>query len=120
MSFYTDLRDKITLPLLEKYGTYVTLRHFTEPTFNPTTGEATNSVTEHSTYAVVSTYSSTARDGTLIQDGDAKLIIAGVPEPSIGDEVLVGGATYHVVATPNAIAPAGPPDVVYYEVQIRK
>lgn len=113
---YVGLRTNVVLPALRKYGQAVTYRSFSQE-FDETTGENVRVATEISAYAVVGEYKLGAIDGTLVRVGDKRLLTAEIPEPRLGDQVVLGSTTYTVVSPARVISPAG--EAVLYELQVR-
>ena len=83
------------------------------------TGETTGASGLSFTSSAVATYFSTSEiDGTIIQEGDVKLLVDAVngePKPNYG--CTVDGVDYRVINVWQ-ISPAGTP--VLYKVQVRK
>jgi hypothetical protein len=52
----------------------------------------------------------------MVRVGDKRVLTAEIPEPTPGDQIIIGTTTYTVV-TGRAVAPAG--DAVLYDLQVR-
>ena len=121
MSFYSDAQLTADA-LLRGYGQQITLTHNTAGVYDSTTGTvATTSSTELGRGAVFD-YTRTKdglsqMDGTLILQGDKKLILSavGITAPKVGDLALANGITY-IIKNIKSLNPAG--TVVMYECQL--
>lgn len=106
--------------LLTKFGAPAVLsRDGGDGAYNPATGQVEGGGTQTlECTAAVLAYRAQDIDGTLIQAGDSRVLIAPdiATVPETGDVVNVAGRTLTVVRVATT-APAGP--VVLYEVQAR-
>ena len=101
------------LRLLAKYGQAVTLTHSAPGTYDPDTGSVANTLTTQAGVAAELDYTEREIDGTLVQRGDKKLLLAssGVTMPTVDDTVTVRSVVYTIKSV-NAVAPGGV-DIVY-------
>lgn len=99
--------------LLAKYGQVVTLTHSAPGTYDPATGSVANTLTTQTAVAVELDYSEREIDGTLVQRGDKKLLLAasGLTVPTVDDTVTVRSVVYTIKSV-NTVAPGGV-DIVY-------
>ncbi|MEX0469914.1 hypothetical protein V6X73_09265 [Spiribacter sp. 390] len=116
MAKFDYIKTKSTADnLLDKFGVTRTFTRETNTGFDPSTGTTTNT-TETFTAAVVwLSFNKDEIDGSLIQEGDARLLISG--EVKVGDEVDREGSTWRIVNT-NPLYPAD--TLVYTEAQARQ
>lgn len=105
---------------IEDAGTAIMVSRSTEDSFDPTLGTVVPGadITAEG-YGVMTRYSNYNIDGTLIKQGDMKLLIGpGLSiEPAVGDTVTVDGNVWKIVNTPH-VNPAGT-DCLYI-CQVRK
>ena len=87
---------------------------------NPATPWDTGYYGEADTFelpAIVSDFPQTMIDGTLIQQGDRRVMMAATgPKPSTADRLTVNGTTYRIISVRES-GPSGVP--LYYWVQAR-
>jgi len=86
--------------LIARKGQDVTLGKRTASTYNTATGVATNTTANHSFKGLVLEYDNRERDGTVIQAGDRKVVLAGkgaTVTPEAGDTITVGAVVFRVV-----------------------
>lgn len=112
---------------IKRNGKAVVLRRPAAGTFAEATGTLTpGSPTDYSTYAVEDRYDAAHIDGTLVQRGDRKFIVAAlttakaaIPTPSTSDEFYVGttAGTKLAIVSVSPIMPAT--TMVAFEVQCR-
>ena len=122
MSLYTEMQA-VTDASLSQYGQLVTITHKTAGAYDPATGSsAISTITEVGRGAVFD-YTRpkdglSQADGTLILQGDKKLLLSpvGITAPKIDDAVIANGITF-VIKNIKSINPAG--TVVMYECNIR-
>jgi hypothetical protein len=115
---YARLRDKTVAPLIAKWGTPITYRSFTESP-DPASGLNARTPTDTPASAIMDSFSFNQVDGTLVKQGDGKLLLSGtIPEPVPGDQVLIGAAWWTVIALVSTAAPAAV--AISYVVQVRK
>ena len=107
---------------MSQYGQLVTLIHKTVGAYDPATGTAVTTSTSEIGRGVVFDYSRTKdglsqADGTLIFQGDKKLLLSpvGITAPRLDDIVLANGITF-VIKNIKSMNPAG--TVVMYECQL--
>lgn len=121
MSFYIEMQS-IADSLMSQYGQLVTLTHKTAGTYDPATGTAATTTTTEIGRGVVFDYSRTKdglsqADGTLILQGDKKLLLSpvGITAPKLDDTVIANSITF-VIKNIKSLNPAG--TVVMYECQL--
>ena len=103
--------------LIERFGVEATLHRpggLDETTYPPVRLPGTS----EPCIVVRDTYSAAERGGTLIEEGDVKLLIAAtVARPTTADTLEVQGVTYHL----QAVEPIQPgPDVLLYQARGRR
>jgi hypothetical protein len=98
MSFYQDMQSTAA-ELLTEFGQAVTLSRQTAGAYNPATGAAAVTVTTQTGTGAIFDYGSRDIDGTLIKQGDKKLLLAalGITAPQVDDTVTVNGVVYTIV-----------------------
>ena len=98
----------VTDNTLAELGQIVTLTTKSVGDYNPATGNAAVTVSTQQVKAVVFPRGAKDIDGTLIQQGDQKLLLsmAGVTAPHLDDTVTIGGITYTITLI-KPLAPAG-------------
>lgn len=103
---------------LAEDGQVVTLRRVTPGTYDPATGAVSNTTSDVSRYGVVFDYSDGLSNmaGTIIQQGDKRLLMEAGTIPDMNDVVLVGGVQYGIAGI-KEVNPAG--TVVLYDIQLR-
>ena len=79
-------------------GQMVTLTTKSVGAYNPATGNAAVTVSTQQVKAVVFPRGAKDVDGTLIQQGDQKLLLsmAGAAPPHVGDTVTIGATSYTI------------------------
>lgn len=104
-------------------GQAVTITKQTPGSYNTSTGVATVTTSAQYSYGVVFPVNDRNIDGTLIKQGDKRLLLsvlntagAALTAPSINDTVTVGSVTYTITDI-KPLAPAG--TVLYYDCNIR-
>lgn len=107
MSFYTDMQA-VTDSTMADLGQMVTLTTKSVGAYNPATGNAAVTVSTQQVKAVVFPRGAKDIDGTLIQQGDQKLLLsmAGAAAPHLDDTVTIGTTTYTITFI-KLLAPAG-------------
>jgi hypothetical protein len=118
VSFYTDLRS-VAHRLLTEKGATLSLTQRTSGAYDPNTGAATVTTASHSITAVVLDYPQRVIDGTLIQQGDKKVLVSAeglTVDPDVDDYVVIA-STDHRVVRARKISPAG--EIVIWELQVR-
>ena len=105
--------------LLTRFGQVVTVKRTTPSEYDPATGTVTGGTIGYSCSGAVMNYASRDIDGTLVQRGDVRVLLApdAAFEPKPGDTVTLADATVLTVINAQATKPAGSP--VRYEVQAR-
>ena len=98
MALATSLR-KVASKLINKFGGAVTLRTVASGVYNPTTGTASETVSDVTIKGVLQDVN--AREvGDLTQSGDRRLIIAAADvnaAPTAADRIIISGVTYQVI-----------------------
>lgn len=99
--------------LITKFGQAVTLRVVTVGTYDPATGTASNSTADHSGYGTLFDYKQSEIDGTLIKEGDQRLLLspyktdgAAMPVPTTTDKIVIGSTVYTIQPS-GKVSPAG-------------
>lgn len=100
---------------LRKKGGIVTLRRIVLGDDDPDTGKPMRDEQDYPAAGVKLNYSADRIDGTLIQSGDQELLLSPLqldgqplPEPTVGDLVLAGPATFAI----KSVVKLQPTDVV--------
>jgi hypothetical protein len=99
-------------------GIPMTLKSVATGAYDPATGLAATSTTDHSCYGIVNGYPERLVDGTIIRRGDAKIILSPIVDvtPKPGDRIVAQGTTWEIVNVNDAT----PADVVIaYVLQVR-
>lgn len=86
--------------LITKFGKSLTLKTVVNGTYDPATGEITNTETTATVLGIVKDYASNEIDGTMVLVGDRKVSIAalGNTEPQTTDKITIDGVDWQVVA----------------------
>ena len=108
--------------LLQRFGAAATLKRQTAGAYNPAAGTSTPSVAELATIGCVLPFSQKYIDGTLILQGDQRVLLGPQQFPKQGDTVnvrspLTGEYGDYIVVSFLAHGGAGTP--VLFEVQVR-
>ena len=100
-------------------GTGEFLVTLTQSTGGPATPWGGGTATETNTElpAIISDFPQTMIDGTLIQQGDRRVMMAATgPKPSTADKLTVNGTTYRIIS----VRESGPSGVaLYFWIQCR-
>ena len=117
-AFYTGLRATADR-LLQGKGQAMTLTKRTPGAYSDTTATATVTTATHACTAAEFDYPRIFIDGTMIQQGDRKVVMSAEgltvsPEP---DDTVTSGSTTKTVISAKPIAPAG--IVVAWILQVR-
>jgi len=118
VSFYSDAVEVVD-DALSQYGQLVTLTHKATGIYDPATGTAATTTATEIGRGVVKEYNGLNQiDGTLVLQGDKKLLLSpvGITAPKIDDTVIANGITF-VIKNIKSLNPAG--TVVMYECQVR-
>jgi hypothetical protein len=118
MSFYTDLRAMAHGQLVDK-GATLTLKKRTAGAYDPNTGAATVTETSYSITGAVFDYPQRVIDGTLIQQGDKKVLVSAeglTVDPDVDDAVNIATVD-HTIVVAKKISPAD--EDVLWELQAR-
>ncbi len=124
MTFYPRMQQTSNR-LLKGKGQTVTLTHTVPGTYDPTTGQITNTTTTQTGTGAVIDWDARQVDGTLIKVGDRRLLLsplnssgAALTAPVLGDTVTdAAGVVYTLVAPLKTISPAG--TAVLYDCNLR-
>lgn len=116
MTFDYAASAATAVSLLQRFGAAATLKRTTTGAYDPATGSAPTTVTEHETTAAVLAYPQKFIDGTLIRQGDRRALMAATVEPQAGDALAWQGSDLSIVAV-RPVDPAGV--AVLYEAQVR-
>lgn len=112
---YTGITNSAT-GLITKFGKSYTFTRTTDGSFNPGTGQASQTTATFNKYACVFNYTDQDRaDGTILVNDRRMLVESG--DYQVGDTVVLGSDVYQVVNV-SPIAPNG--DVVAANLQVRK
>ena len=97
MSFYADMA-LVADTTLKDLGQMVTLTTKTVGAYNPATGNAAVTVSTQQVKGVVFPVGAKDIDGTLIHQGDQKLLLSmvGATPPHVGDTVTIGATSYTI------------------------
>lgn len=119
-AFYLSLQSTAGRMLAGK-GRAMVLRKRTPPgAYNPATGAATVTAVDHPAIGAVFDFPALLIDGTRIQAGDKKVLLAADTlgaEPTTSDQLVIGGNVHNIVSV-QAIGPDG--TVVVWKVQVRR
>jgi hypothetical protein len=118
VSFYTDLRATAAALLTDK-GQSMTLTKRTSGTYDPATGAATVTEATYSVTGAVFDFPAAVIDGTLIQQGDKKVLVSALGlsvEPDVDDSLTIGGTAHQIVQV-KKLSPAG--TTVLWTLQVR-
>lgn len=116
---YLSLANDAT-ELLRDFGTVCTLEQKTNGIFNPSTNTMTGEIVKQVELQCVRlNYKNTQVDGTVIQRGDAKLLMEsnGVASPEVDDNVVLDDGIWQVQNV-KVLKPAL--TAVLFELQLRK
>lgn len=117
--FYTNKRDNLVKPLLEKFGAPVTLKVTSGEVFNETTGAVTGgSVSQFTVNGVVLSKRRTEKDSVSQDNMTLFMDAAGLTNaPTTSDRVVFASKEYEVVD----VSPVMPGGVaVAYQITIRE
>ena len=98
MTLANPLR-KVASKLMAKFGGVATIRRVTPGVYNPTTGTATEAITDTAVRGVLEDVN-VREVNDLIQSGDKRLTVAAADvttAPVTADRVLIGGVTHQVI-----------------------
>ena len=113
---YVALAARIA-KLIEKMGKPLTLRSYAAATYDPVTQTYTaGAATDVSVFGVEEKYNTHEVDGTLIQAGDRKFIVASSTVPALDMKLVYGSVEYPIVAV-NPLQPGA--TTLYYDIQVR-
>lgn len=85
--------------LIDDIGKSVSLRKVTTGAYDPATGQSSNTNADERVRAMVLNYKDREKDGSKIQFGDRKIVIAAkdATTPKIDDLIIDGSATYRLI-----------------------
>lgn len=118
-TLYASLRATALRQLGDK-GRAMTLHQATAGTYDPTTGSAPVTETDYACTGAEFPYPAVLIDGTSIQAGDRKVLLAAQgleATPDVGDSLTAGATRYRVIAA-KSIAPNG--TVILWQLQVRR
>lgn len=118
-TFYASLQATAAKLIGDK-GRALVLRQQTPGTYDPATASAPVTTVDTPVYGAVLDYPALLIDGTNVQRGDKKVILAAAGltvEPDTDDQILIAGVPWTIVS-PQAVAPDG--TVVVWKLQIRR
>lgn len=117
MTFYGGLKSVASSVLADK-GQNLTFSREGDTAFDPKTGISTTTPTSFTGYGASFNYNTKEIDGSLIQNGDIKLLLeATATAPITGDQVTIDSIIYRVVNI-KTTSPAG--EIVVYNLQLRR
>jgi len=100
--------------LINQFGQELTFTSETGTSYDPATGTTTSTESTYTADVVWLDYNKDEIDGTYVQSGDARLLVAGTPK--INDRVTRGGVEWRIVDT-EELNPGG--TFIYTEAQAR-
>ena len=89
--------------LLVRFGSQATFTRKTGGTYDPVTGGTTATTETYTRYIVWADYKTSEIDGTVVQRGDARLLVAG--SVAVGDKVEKNGSEWRIIDA-NPVQPA--------------
>jgi hypothetical protein len=107
MSFYADMANTAN-DLLGEFGQAVTLTRQAAGAYNTATGAATVTTSVQTGIGAVFDYGTRDIDGTLVKQGDKKLLLSaiGITAPVVDDTVTVNSVVYTITHI-KTLSPAG-------------
>lgn len=119
MSALSTKAKATTHRILSLYGQLVTLKHSEPGVYDPETGTVGTVVTSQTAVAVEQSYLQRDIDGTVVQQGDKKLLLTAtnLSAPMVGDSCTVQGVIY-AIKNVSCLSPDG--TAILYELQLRK
>lgn len=118
MSFYTDLRSTAAALLTDK-GQSLTLTKRTSGAYSASTGLSTVTEATYTVTGAVFDFPQSIIDGTLIQQGDKKVLISALGltvDPDVDDSLTIATIAHQIVNV-KKISPAG--ITVIWQLQVR-
>lgn len=119
MSFYPNLRATAAALLTDK-GQQMTLNKRTSGAYDPGTGTSAVTSVAHTVTGAVFDFPAALIDGTLIQQGDKKVLMSALGltvEPDAMTDTLEIGGVVHTIVTAKKTSPAG--TTVLWTLQVR-
>lgn len=120
MGFYEDLRDDTVGPLLAEYGQFAVLNYSEEPTSTSSGPVANGEVMLVSGSCLFEEYNDRDIDGTVIQRGDRRMLLALDDKtivPTTAHTITAGGQEYSIQNV-GTLAPGG--IAIMYTLQVRR
>lgn len=115
MSFDYSKSKQLADRLIAAFGVELTYTRQTDADFDPATGTVTASEETFSANTVWLSYEEDQIDGTLVQQGDARILVSGTP--IVGDIVTQDGEDWRIIST-SPLEPAA--TLIYTEAQVRR
>lgn len=119
MSFNYSSSAETVLKLLTNFGQDVTRREYTQGTYDPSTGLVTPVITDSTRKGVALPFGAgqTLERGSLIQNGDIRLLLEATGSLNLQDHFIVDGFEY-VILSFAPLSPAG--TNVLFDCHLRK
>jgi len=114
---YSKYADKAKVKI-DRYGGICQITRLSEEEYDPETNTYTGIETVIVGKGILSNYSTEQMNGSLIQQGDVKMMCYLNDTPVLDDELEIGGVTYLI----KDIAPLIPDGntVIYFNLQLRR
>jgi hypothetical protein len=100
-SVITQVDDALKLIKDLGFGVSATYQVYTTGSYDPVTGTAAKTMTEHTVNGVLVAYNSREIDGEVIRPNDSKFFVTKPSlnnvVPTLEDTIVVNGQTWHVV-----------------------
>lgn len=108
------------LKLIADFGQVVTITSRAQGAYTASTSSYAVTETTQTTRGVIDQYKAREIDGTLVQVGDSKLIVAaqGLTAPTINNTVTLANSSKLTIKSIDPISPAGIP--IIYICQVRR
>lgn len=111
----------VSLKMIGRFGQSISITRFVEGDYNPSTSTApVTETTQTGLRGLFDNYKTKDIDGTLVQRGDVKMLVAalGVSEPKKNDFVTDKNGTVWTIEFVDTINPNGNP--ILYTFQLRR
>jgi hypothetical protein len=102
--------------LLTKFGRDLTVRNYTNESYNPATGKNVKTYSDSTVKGAVFSFGTGDSSTELIQVGDKKAIITSEVTPQLEDHLIVGTKVY-IIKSVKELNPAG--TSIMFELHIR-